>query len=186
MDMITFLSLLHNLIINRDVNHTFYHLVKITLTNVLITWIPQLAYNNVTTTLWLTLLKPHTAKRPTLWREKNKSNWRYTKMDRWRQPWTFTWTLPATKAVSKLLILQSQHWLTKFSGIYQRTTDDYEGGHAVKIVGWGVENDVKYWLIANSWNERWGENGYFRILRGVDEVGIESNIDAGLPDFTKF
>lgn len=93
--------------------------------------------------------------------------------------------MPATKAVSKWLH-QSISALIKFSGIYQRTTDDYEGGHAVKIVGWGVENDIKYWLVANSWNERWGENGYFRILRGVDEVGIESNIDAGLPDFTKF
>nr|AEE62535.1 unknown [Dendroctonus ponderosae] len=72
------------------------------------------------------------------------------------------------------------------SGIYQLTTDEYEGGHAVKILGWGVEDGVKYWLVANSWNERWGENGLFRIIRGRDEVGIESTIDAALPDFTRF
>jgi len=72
------------------------------------------------------------------------------------------------------------------SGIYQYTDGDYEGGHAVKIIGWGVENEVKYWLIANSWNERWGENGYFRIIRGQDEVGIEGDITSGLPDFSKF
>ena len=29
-------------------------------------------------------------------------------------------------------------------------------------------------LGANSWNSRWGESGYFRMLRGVDECGIES------------
>ncbi|KAL1502575.1 hypothetical protein ABEB36_007699 [Hypothenemus hampei] len=72
------------------------------------------------------------------------------------------------------------------SGIYKQITGKYEGGHAVKIVGWGVENDVKYWKIANSWNENWGENGYFRILRGVDEVGIESDITGALPNFSKF
>jgi len=26
------------------------------------------------------------------------------------------------------------------------------GGHAVKIIGWGVENGEKYWEVANSWN----------------------------------
>lgn len=70
------------------------------------------------------------------------------------------------------------------SGIYQPTTSDLDGLHAVKIVGWGVENDLKYWLIANSWNERWGENGYFRILMG--EAGIEDEASAALPDFSKF
>ncbi|XP_066149101.1 cathepsin B-like [Euwallacea fornicatus] len=72
------------------------------------------------------------------------------------------------------------------SGIYQRISNDYLGGHAVRILGWGVEDDVKYWLVGNSWNERWGENGYFRIIRGRDEVGIESTIDAALPDFSRF
>ncbi|KAL0220808.1 hypothetical protein RCL1_000662 [Eukaryota sp. TZLM3-RCL] len=63
------------------------------------------------------------------------------------------------------------------SGIYKRTViddDKYKlGGHAIKIVGWGEENGVKYWTCANSWSEKWGERGYFRILRGVNEVGIE-------------
>jgi cathepsin B len=68
------------------------------------------------------------------------------------------------------------------SGIYQHVTGDYLGGHAVKIIGWGVDDqNVKYWLIANSWNERWGENGYFRILKGDDECGIETEAVTGMP-----
>lgn len=43
----------------------------------------------------------------------------------------------------------------------------------MKIIGWGVENGVRYWLCVNSWNEDWGENGLFRILRGVNHCGIE-------------
>ncbi|VDL75296.1 unnamed protein product [Nippostrongylus brasiliensis] len=54
------------------------------------------------------------------------------------------------------------------------------GGHAVKILGWGVDNKTPYWLVANSWNTDWGENGYFRIVRGVNECGIEHAIVAGL------
>lgn len=67
------------------------------------------------------------------------------------------------------------------SGIYQHVTGSYLGGHAIKIIGWGVENGTKYWLCANSWNERWGENGYFRILRGENECGIDSSADTGMP-----
>lgn len=61
-------------------------------------------------------------------------------------------------------------------GIYQHLTGRNAGGHAVKITGWGVEDGVKYWKIANSWNPFWGEDGYFRILRGVNEVGIENEV----------
>jgi len=59
------------------------------------------------------------------------------------------------------------------SGVYQHTSGSYLGGHAVKIVGWGTDNGVNYWKVANSWNKYWGENGYFRIKRGDDDCGIE-------------
>lgn len=67
------------------------------------------------------------------------------------------------------------------SGVYQHVTGEALGGHAVKMIGWGVENGKKYWLIANSWNPDWGDKGLFKILRGTDECGIESQIVAGIP-----
>jgi len=67
------------------------------------------------------------------------------------------------------------------SGVYQHTTGSVLGGHAVKFLGWGVENTKPYWLVANSWNEDWGDMGFFKILRGTDECGIESGVVAGEP-----
>jgi len=64
------------------------------------------------------------------------------------------------------------------SGIYHTTSTTEMGGHAIKIVGWGVENGVKYWKVQNSWNPYWGEKGYFRIRRGTDECGIEDQVVA--------
>lgn len=58
-------------------------------------------------------------------------------------------------------------------GIYRHITGEQLGGHAIKIVGWGKENTTTYWKVANSWNPYWGENGYFRIVRGIDNCGIE-------------
>jgi len=72
-------------------------------------------------------------------------------------------------------------FLTYKSGVYQYTTGDELGGHAIKILGWGVESGTPYWLVANSWNPTWGDHGYFKILRGQDECGIEDEIDAGVP-----
>jgi cathepsin B len=48
-------------------------------------------------------------------------------------------------------------------------------------LGWGVEDGTPYWLVANSWNTDWGNNGYFKILRGSNECGIEDEIVAGIP-----
>nr|CAA93278.1 cysteine proteinase [Haemonchus contortus] len=64
-------------------------------------------------------------------------------------------------------------------GIYKHTAGKARGGHAIKIIGWGKEGGVPYWLIANSWHNDWGENGYFRILRGSNHCGIEENVVAG-------
>ena len=65
------------------------------------------------------------------------------------------------------------------SGVYQHVSGKVLGGHAVRMLGWGVENGTPYWLIANSWNTDWGDNGYFKIVRGQDECGIEDEINAG-------
>ncbi|KAH9514130.1 hypothetical protein Btru_030358 [Bulinus truncatus] len=72
-------------------------------------------------------------------------------------------------------------FLSYKSGVYQHTSGQELGGHAVKIIGYGVEDGTKYWLVANSWNPDWGDNGFFKILRGRDECGIESQIVAGDP-----
>lgn len=47
--------------------------------------------------------------------------------------------------------------------------------HAVLLVGWGQSQEgEQFWVIKNSWGTEWGEDGYFRIARGVDECHIES------------
>jgi len=68
---------------------------------------------------------------------------------------------------------------TYSGGVYRHVTGKYLGGHAVKMIGWGVDNGTPYWLCVNSWNDSWGEKGMFRILRGSNECGIEGSVVAG-------
>ena len=72
-------------------------------------------------------------------------------------------------------------FLTYKSGVYHHVQGTKLGGHSVKIIGWGEENGTPYWLVANSWNEDWGDHGFFKIKRGSDECGIEKEVLAGIP-----
>jgi cathepsin B len=66
------------------------------------------------------------------------------------------------------------------TGVYQKSPDaEYAGGHAVRVIGWGTDNGTPYWLVANSWGTDWGMSGWFKILRGADECGIEEAMCAG-------
>ena len=61
------------------------------------------------------------------------------------------------------------------SGIYANSTcpdGPMDVNHAVVAVGYGTENGVEYWIIKNSWSAQWGEDGYFRMQRGVNTCGI--------------
>jgi len=65
-------------------------------------------------------------------------------------------------------------------GVYKHVSGAELGGHAIRILGWGTEAGTDYWLVANSWNEDWGAKGFFKILRGKNECGIEDGVVAGL------
>jgi len=61
------------------------------------------------------------------------------------------------------------------SGVYtstvcKNTTNDVN--HAVVAVGYGTEGGVPYWLIKNSWGADWGDEGYFKMKRGVNMCGV--------------
>ena len=74
-----------------------------------------------------------------------------------------------------------EDFVTYSSGVYYHVTGSALGGHAIKMIGWGVENGVKYWLCVNSWNNEWGDKGLFKIRRGTNECGIENSVNAGMP-----
>jgi cathepsin B len=60
------------------------------------------------------------------------------------------------------------------SGIYYMVPSPInnliEQHRGVKVFGWGVENEIHFWIVMNSWGDKWGENGNFRIRMG--EVNI--------------
>lgn len=53
----------------------------------------------------------------------------------------------------------------------------------MKIIGWGTDlsTNTDYWLVANSFNTNWGEDGFFRIERG-NTCNIEVNVFGGIPN----
>lgn len=55
------------------------------------------------------------------------------------------------------------------------------GYRVVKLVGWGIEKAVPYWLCVESRGEHWGEKGLIKIRRGTNELNIENSACAGVP-----
>jgi cathepsin X len=81
------------------------------------------------------------------------------------------------------------------AGVDATVLEDYTGGiitqtqpssinHIVSLVGYGTENGVDYWIGRNSWGQYWGEQGWFRIIRGRNALGIESWVTWATPKKT--
>jgi len=53
------------------------------------------------------------------------------------------------------------------SGVYEYTTGEYSGGHAIILIGYQDNSNGEYgggyFICKNSWGPEWGEDGFFRV-----------------------
>jgi len=72
-------------------------------------------------------------------------------------------------------------------GIYSEKVRFPLINHEISVVGFGKDATTgeAYWVGRNSWGSYWGEQGFFRMKMGSDNLGIETNCIAGIPTFTK-
>lgn len=69
-------------------------------------------------------------------------------------------------------------------GVYNDDSQSTDIDHVISVVGWGYSEELKkqYWIVRNSWGEYWGERGYFRIVKGENLLGIESQCAWATPN----
>jgi cathepsin F/cysteine peptidase B len=44
--------------------------------------------------------------------------------------------------------------------------------HAIQLVGFNEDAEVPYWIVRNSWNTNWGNEGYIYLKMGENTCGI--------------
>jgi C1A family cysteine protease len=73
------------------------------------------------------------------------------------------------------------------SGVITGTQCGTNLDHGVLIVGYGEERGAKYWLVKNSWDTTWGDEGYIKIGRSdsADDAGVCGiAMSASFPSFS--
>jgi len=77
----------------------------------------------------------------------------------------------------------SQGFLDYTGGLFEDKTGEMQIRHVVEIVGFGTDPKTKekFWIGRNSWGNYWGENGFFRLKRGINNLNIEHECVWGVP-----
>lgn len=81
-------------------------------------------------------------------------------------------------------IAVTQELVNYTGGIFEDKTGRIELDHDISVTGWGEDNEdngTKYWIVRNSWGSYYGEGGDVRIIRGINNLGIESTCSWATP-----
>lgn len=90
-------------------------------------------------------------------------------------------------AVAKTTIsigVDASQWSYYSGGIY----DGYCGtqpDHGVTCVGYGGSGTGMYWIVKNSWNTWWGENGYIKLKRTDSTTNVGQCAVAGYASYVE-
>lgn len=85
--------------------------------------------------------------------------------------------IQSTSLIVQAISVDAGAWSKYETGVFNgcnQTNPDLD--HAVQLVGVGSDPELgDYWLVRNSWNPTWGEDGYIRIMRTSNSmISIES------------
>ncbi|KAJ3443984.1 cathepsin l [Anaeramoeba flamelloides] len=70
-----------------------------------------------------------------------------------------------------VVYVNADGWGGYESGVFKSTRCFGTLNHAVVLAGYGYFNHEKMWIVRNSWGDRWGNNGYMYLARGVSDFG---------------
>ena len=85
--------------------------------------------------------------------------------------------------LANMEFMMYNHGIFQETGVGRKFDPYLPANHAVVLVGYGVENGTRFWTCKNSWGTRFGEDGYFRIRRGTNELNIENDAMESFPVF---
>jgi len=77
----------------------------------------------------------------------------------------------AVQPVSVLVEADKSVFQTYKSGVLNSSACGTKLDHAVLAVGYGSEGGQEYWLVKNSWNTTWGDQGYIKLAITGDDAG---------------
>ena len=80
----------------------------------------------------------------------------------------------AQQPVSVAISADTKLFQSYSSGVITSSSCYTSLDHGVLVVGYGIENGIKYFLVKNSWGTTWGDNGYVKIARSdsTNDPGI--------------
>ena len=91
---------------------------------------------------------------------------------------TENWLLNAVTNVGPTTIgfIVVNSFFSYSSGVYYDqdcsfSSPNYAGMHAVIVVGYGSDPSLgDYWIVRNSWNVGWGDQGYIKMARNKNNL----------------
>lgn len=77
--------------------------------------------------------------------------------------------------ISVSIDIDHESFMRYSSGVFNEPNCTTAPNHALLLVGYGRENGKDFWILKNSFGEKWGELGYMRIARNENLCGIASD-----------